>query len=120
MSLLSLREAAELKADPPAPPTCSPSCDFSGVYDYLCTPDELKAEPRPYVCKAQDLRLNAAFGYATIATNVAALPVGLLLDARGPRVTSLLGAFFFALGCGSMALNVTGGSQSIRPCVSDL
>lgn len=67
------------------------------------------------MCKDQDLRLNQMFSYSTIATNVAALPVGLLLDARGPKVTSLLGAGIFALGCGAMAVNVTGGGEFHAP-----
>ncbi|KAL7409530.1 major facilitator superfamily domain-containing protein [Mrakia frigida] len=81
-----------------------------GVYEYLCTTAEREASPPPYVCKAQDLRLNTVFSYATVATNVAALPIGVCLDRAGPKKTSLLGAVFFALGCGAMALNITGGA----------
>lgn len=82
-----------------------------GVYSYLCTPSERKITPPPYVCEAQDLRLNTVFSYATVATNVAALPIGVCLDRAGPKKTSLLGAMFFAAGCASMALDVTGGGE---------
>lgn len=39
------------------------------------------------------------FTCAAVATNVCALPVGTILDRYGPRVASLIGCFFLALGC---------------------
>lgn len=38
------------------------------------------------------------FTVAAVATNVAALPIGAILDHYGPRVCGLLGAFFLAVG----------------------
>lgn len=43
------------------------------------------------------------FTVAAVSTNVAALPIGTLLDHSGPRVCGLLGAFFLALGSLFMA-----------------
>jgi MFS family permease len=39
------------------------------------------------------------FTVAAVATNVAALPIGTILDRYGPRVCGLLGGFFEAIGC---------------------
>lgn len=38
------------------------------------------------------------FTISAVVTNTFALPIGILLDYAGPRNTSLLGAFCFALG----------------------
>lgn len=42
--------------------------------------------------------LNFMFTCAAVSTNVAALPIGTILDRYGPRVATLLGTFFLALG----------------------
>ena len=43
------------------------------------------------------------FTVAAVGTNVAALPIGALLDHYGPRVCGLTGAFFLTLGALTMA-----------------
>lgn len=45
-----------------------------------------------------EIHLNLMFTVAAVATNVAALPVGAILDRWGPRVCGLLGSFFLAAG----------------------
>ena len=67
------------------------------VYREQCTKEEL--EDKVEVCAAQELRLNFIFTVAAVSTNVCALPVGIVLDRDGPRVASLTGCFFIALGC---------------------
>jgi MFS family permease len=39
------------------------------------------------------------FTVAAVSTNVAALPIGTILDRWGPRVCGLMGGFFVAFGC---------------------
>ncbi|EJU05335.1 MFS general substrate transporter [Dacryopinax primogenitus] len=67
-----------------------------GVYRHLCTPDEIKSHVR--VCREQELRMNVMFNIAAVTTNVAALPVGAILDRFGPQVTSLVGCVFLLFG----------------------
>ncbi|KAG8901293.1 hypothetical protein FRB99_005408 [Tulasnella sp. 403] len=67
-----------------------------GVYSELCEGDDHPEIGRP--CDDQDLRLNYMFTLSTVITNVAALPVGAILDRVGPKYTSLLGAIIFAIG----------------------
>ncbi|KAJ3527047.1 hypothetical protein NM208_g10902 [Fusarium decemcellulare] len=50
-----------------------------------------------------EIRLNLMFTVAAVGTNVAALPVGAILDHFGPRVCSLLGCFFLTVGALFMA-----------------
>ncbi|KAH7274648.1 major facilitator superfamily domain-containing protein [Fusarium solani] len=50
-----------------------------------------------------EIRLNLMFTVAAVGTNVAALPVGAILDHFGPRVCGLLGCFFLAVGALLMA-----------------
>lgn len=45
-----------------------------------------------------EIHLNLMFTVAAVATNVAALPIGAILDHYGPRVCGLMGAFFLAVG----------------------
>ncbi|KAK0383125.1 hypothetical protein NLU13_9038 [Sarocladium strictum] len=45
-----------------------------------------------------EIRLNFMFTVAAVGTNVAALPVGAILDHYGPRVCGLIGAVFLFLG----------------------
>lgn len=70
------------------------------VYEELCTKDDLK-EPLP--CYDQEVRLNLMFTIAAVATNVAALPVGSLLDRFGPRFCGIIGSFLLAIGASLFA-----------------
>lgn len=72
-----------------------------GVYRDQCTPGEI--EENVYVCYAQELRLNIMFTVAAVSTNVAALPIGTILDRFGPRVASIVGVVFIVLGVVSLA-----------------
>ncbi|WPH01695.1 protein fmp42 [Acrodontium crateriforme] len=67
-----------------------------GVYRDKCTKQELK--DGVWICYEQELRLNLMFTVAAVSTNVCALPVGTILDRYGPRVASLIGTVFLALG----------------------
>ncbi|KAK4186464.1 major facilitator superfamily domain-containing protein [Podospora australis] len=50
-----------------------------------------------------EIHLNLMFTVAAVATNVAALPIGAILDHYGPRVCGLLGSLFLAVGSLLMA-----------------
>ena len=50
-----------------------------------------------------EIHLNLMFTVAAVSTNVAALPVGTILDHYGPRVCGLLGAMFLTVGSLLMA-----------------
>lgn len=67
-----------------------------GVYRELCTVEEIEADVE--VCYEQDLRLNFFFAVASTTCNVAALPVGTILDRYGPRVCAVIGCFSLAIG----------------------
>ncbi|KAK7182986.1 hypothetical protein DPSP01_006063 [Paraphaeosphaeria sporulosa] len=73
-----------------------------GVYQDLCTPEELKRGVE--VCFEQDLRLNFFFSLASTTANLSALPVGALLDRYGPRLCFLLGCLCLAAGSILMSL----------------
>ncbi|KAF2442634.1 MFS general substrate transporter [Karstenula rhodostoma CBS 690.94] len=73
-----------------------------GVYQELCTPEEL--EKGVEVCFEQDLRLNFFFSLASTTANLSALPVGALLDRYGPRPCFFLGCFCLAAGSILMSL----------------
>jgi MFS family permease len=66
------------------------------VYRNLCTQDELDRDVR--VCFAQEIRLNLMFTSAAVGTNVAALPIGAILDNFGPRVCGLIGSILLSIG----------------------
>ncbi|KAH7121108.1 major facilitator superfamily domain-containing protein [Dendryphion nanum] len=66
------------------------------VYRDQCTQEELDANV--IVCYKQDLRLNLMFTIAAVSTNVAALPVGTVLDRFGPRVSGIIGAISITIG----------------------
>ncbi|WPH03888.1 MFS general substrate transporter [Acrodontium crateriforme] len=72
-----------------------------GVYRELCTAEELNAGVE--LCYEQDLRLNLFFAAASTTCNVSALPVGTILDRYGPRVASIIGSCFLAIGSVLMA-----------------
>ena len=67
-----------------------------GVFSHLCTPDELEKGISP--CYGQELRLNLMFTVAAVSTNVAALPIGTILDRYGPRVCGILGSICITIG----------------------
>lgn len=46
----------------------------------------------------EECRLNFMFTVAAVSTNVAALPIGTILDRYGPRVAGIIGVFFLTLG----------------------
>ncbi len=50
-----------------------------------------------------EIHLNLMFTVAAVGTNVAALPIGAILDHHGPRLCGLLGAFFLTAGALLMA-----------------
>lgn len=50
-----------------------------------------------------EIHLNLMFTVAAVSTNVAALPVGTILDHFGPRVCGILGAMFLTVGSLLMA-----------------
>ncbi|KAI0970272.1 major facilitator superfamily domain-containing protein [Xylaria arbuscula] len=71
-----------------------PVLKSTGAYRDICEGDDMCVE----------IRLNFMFTVAAVATNVAALPVGAILDHFGPRVCGVLGAIFLAAGSVFMSL----------------
>lgn len=66
------------------------------VYRNLCTKEELDKNVR--TCYDQEIRLNLMFTIAAVGTNVAALPIGAILDNFGPQVCGLIGSVLLAVG----------------------
>ncbi|PBP22644.1 MFS general substrate transporter [Diplocarpon rosae] len=66
------------------------------VYRDRCSQDELDRGVR--TCYEQEIHLNLMFTVAAVGTNVAALPIGALLDAAGPQVCGIVGSFLLAIG----------------------
>ena len=66
------------------------------VYRDRCTQDELERGVR--TCFEQETRLNLMFTVAAVGTNVAALPIGAILDHFGPRACGLIGSVFLTIG----------------------
>jgi MFS family permease len=66
------------------------------VFKNLCTKKELKDGTSP--CYKQELRLNLMFTIAAVSTNVAALPIGTVLDRYGPRVCGIIGSVLLTTG----------------------
>ncbi|KAL4897503.1 major facilitator superfamily domain-containing protein [Aspergillus ambiguus] len=64
-----------------------------GIYRQLCPPNSHED-----VCYSQQLHLNLMFTIAAVATNVAALPVGAILDTHGPRVCGVIGSLSLIVG----------------------
>ena len=67
-----------------------------GVFKNLCTEQELKDGTSP--CYQQEIRLNLMFTVAAVSTNVAALPIGTILDRYGPRVCGIIGSILLFIG----------------------
>lgn len=86
-----------------------------GVFDNLCTKEELKDGTSP--CYKQELRLNLMFTIAAVSTNVAALPIGTVLDHYGPRVCGIIGSIFLATGAllFSFASKITSDADLYTP-----
>ncbi|KAI2628960.1 major facilitator superfamily transporter [Xylaria nigripes] len=70
-----------------------PVLKTTGAYHEICDGSDICIE----------IRLNLMFTVAAVATNVAALPVGAILDHYGPRVCGIIGAMFLAIGALLMA-----------------
>lgn len=66
----------------------------AGAYRQICDGSDICVE----------IRLNLMFTVAAVATNVAALPVGAILDHYGPRICAVLGAMCLAVGAVFMAV----------------
>ncbi|KAL3424860.1 Protein FMP42-like protein 1 [Phlyctema vagabunda] len=71
------------------------------VYRDRCTQDELDRDVR--TCYDQEIHLNLMFTVAAVGTNVAALPIGAILDRYGPRVCGIIGSALLALGASLFA-----------------
>ncbi|KAI1409785.1 MFS general substrate transporter [Hypoxylon sp. FL1857] len=73
------------------------------VFGYAALKPVLKKEGAYQdICHGEDtcveIHLNLMFTVAAVATNVAALPVGAILDHYGPRVCGIIGAVFLSIG----------------------
>ncbi|KAI1653600.1 MFS general substrate transporter [Daldinia decipiens] len=73
------------------------------VFGYAALKPVLKEEGAYQdICHGEDtcveIHLNLMFTAAAVVTNVAALPVGAILDHYGPRVCGILGALFLSVG----------------------
>lgn len=67
-----------------------------GAFAKLCTPQEIERDVSP--CYQQEIRLNLMFTVAAVSTNVAALPIGTVLDRFGPRVCGIIGSALLSTG----------------------
>jgi MFS family permease len=66
------------------------------VFVDLCTKQEIKEGTSP--CYQQEIRLNLMFTIAAVSTNVAALPIGTILDRYGPRACGIIGSISLFIG----------------------
>ncbi|KXH66550.1 major facilitator superfamily transporter [Colletotrichum salicis] len=71
-----------------------------GAYSDVCSTDESHSTPDD---TCVEIHLNLMFTVAAVGTNIAALPVGALLDHAGPRVCGLVGSVFLIIGSILMA-----------------
>ncbi|EPE04057.1 major facilitator superfamily transporter [Ophiostoma piceae UAMH 11346] len=72
-----------------------------GAYRDVCTARSDEGGIDTDTCV--EIHLNLMFTVAAVGTNVAALPIGAILDHHGPRVCGLLGAGFLFVGALIMA-----------------
>ncbi|GKU18920.1 unnamed protein product [Fusarium langsethiae] len=87
-----------------------PVLKLEGAYSDICDAT-IHQRPTSHVGAVSDdphntcveIRLNLMFTVAAVGTNVAALPVGAILDNYGPRVCGLLGCVFLTTGTLLMA-----------------
>ncbi|SPN96967.1 related to MFS amino acid transporter [Cephalotrichum gorgonifer] len=77
-----------------------PVLKSEGAYRDLCSSDAT-SEHDVDVCV--EIRLNFMFTVAAVASNLAALPIGALLDRHGPRTSGILGSAFLTAGSILMA-----------------
>lgn len=86
-----------------------------GVFRNLCTKKELRDGTSP--CYKQELRLNLMFTIAAVSTNVAALPIGTILDRYGPRACGIIGSILLTAGAllFSFASKVSSGADLYTP-----
>lgn len=75
-----------------------PVLKSEGAYKDVCSAQTVVSE---HTCV--EMHLNLMFTVAAVTTNVAALPIGAILDHYGPRVCGLMGSFFLAIGAVLMA-----------------
>ena len=73
-----------------------------GAFENLCTPLEKENGVSP--CYQQDVRLNLMFTAAAVSTNVAALPIGTVLDRYGPRVCGIISSVLLFSGALLMSI----------------
>lgn len=73
-----------------------------GAYRDVCGAGDSSSSPDD-VDTCVEIRLNLMFTVAAVSTNVAALPIGTILDHFGPRVCGLSGALFLTVGSLLMA-----------------
>ncbi|KXH37517.1 major facilitator superfamily transporter [Colletotrichum simmondsii] len=71
-----------------------------GAYSDVCSTDESNSTPDD---TCVEIHLNLMFTVAAVGTNIAALPVGALLDHAGPRICGLVGSVFLIIGSILMA-----------------
>ncbi|KAL8419762.1 hypothetical protein RB594_002797 [Gaeumannomyces avenae] len=72
-----------------------PVLKSEGVYREVCSRESVEGLDED---TCVEIRMNLMFTVAAVSTNVAALPIGAILDHAGPRVCGLLGSFFLAGG----------------------
>ncbi|CAI5716736.1 unnamed protein product [Peronospora destructor] len=70
-----------------------------GQYHELCT------DPSGSTCVSQENRLNLIFAAASVAMNIGALPVGMLLDRVGPRMTIAVAVIIEVSGLSMLAIS---------------
>lgn len=71
-----------------------------GAYGDVCSAEDPDSPPDD---TCVEIHLNLMFTVAAVGTNVAALPVGAILDHFGPRVCGILGSVFLIIGSLLMA-----------------
>lgn len=84
-----------------------------GIYHEKCPPSSNKGSGEP--CVVQDLLLNKMFTLAAVFTNVAALPVGYILDEYGPKISGIIGSGLIFLGSLLLRLGSQVGSSWFDP-----
>lgn len=84
-----------------------------GAFEELCTSDELRDGVSP--CYQQEIRLNLMFTVAAVSTNVAALPIGTILDRYGPRVCGVISSILLFIGAGLFSFAPTIQGDAYTP-----
>lgn len=72
-----------------------------GAYQKMCSAQHPNSPKERDTCI--EIHLNLMFTVAAVGTNVAALPIGAILDHYGPRACGLIGAGFLTAGSLTMA-----------------